>query len=669
MLDQPVENLPGVGRARTMRLHVLGLYTVKDILFSFPREYWDFTKVHNVDDLAEGMECLVCGRVTGLREQALRGGKRLITAQLAGTSKTLTTTWFSAVKGRGASYLYKRLQGRRVLWLYGTVKKGVYGLEMANGEWYAERPPGGLHPVYPLTQGITQKMRRRWAACALQHLHELYERLPGHVLNGYLGRQDAIASMHFPRSLEEQQAARTRLVFEEFFLFQLGLHGIDIGADSVAHRPDGTLIHAFLKALPFSLTAGQRRALEVIAQDMESQQQMRRLLQGDVGSGKTVVAMYAAVKAVESRGQAAIMVPTEVLARQMAGRVETALKPLGISTALLTGNINSAERRKTLQRIEDGGIHVAVGTHALITDQVRFHRLTLAVVDEQHRFGVRQRLALSDKGHADLLVMSATPIPRSLALTVYGDLDTILIPDKPAGRHDVDTRLIHPNNRTDVYRFVRQRVHCGEQAFVVFPLIEESEKIGAKAVVQEAEYLRTGPLSGLRVAVLHGQMAKDKDAIMEAFASGEYDVLVSTTVIEVGMNVPRATVMVIENAERFGLAQLHQLRGRVGRSHQQAYCLLLADLHSGNGKNRLQVLRDTTDGLAIAEQDLAFRGPGDLLGVRQSGEPWFRLADIIRDRAVLEKAAAAAKELLRHDGALQAYPTLREELDHTNRKG
>lgn len=390
---------------------------------------------------------------------------------------------------------------------------------------------------------------------------------------------------------------------------------------------------------------------------------MRRLIQGEVGSGKTIVAEYGAVKAVASGGQVAMMVPTEVLAVQMAQRLQASLGPLGIRVELLVGNMKAKEQEAVRKGLIEGEVDVVVGTHALITDKVEYRNLTLAVVDEQHRFGVRQRAALLGKGNPDLLVMSATPIPRSLALTMYGDLDVTEIRQLPAHRQPVDTRLIHPDRRADVYRYVLSRVKQGEQAYVVFPLVEESEHVDLKAAVQEMEALRQGPLSGVRVGLIHGQMGKEKEEVFQAFARGELDVLIATTVVEVGMNVPNATVMVIENAERFGLAQLHQLRGRVGRGKKPGICFLLAYNVSPQSRARLEVVRSSNDGFFIAEEDLRLRGPGDLLGVRQWGQPYFRLADLQQDRELLHLAAQAAKDLLSRDAELARFPELAAELD------
>lgn len=658
-LDAPVTVLPGVGDKRAQTLKTLGLETVRDVLFSFPRAYKDFQKVVRPHEVEVGVEQLTYGRLTNLHERRISQGRRVIQAQLDGV---LGLTWFVHHKGYGSSFLYRKLQKVQDLWVYGSAKPALFGMEMSSPEFFLRAPKLGLMPVYPLVSGVSNAQRIRWIEAALKHVRLLQECLPEPIKGDYPGRIEALRQIHFPPDWSSQARARERLVFEEFFLFLLGLQKGKERKDGIAHKPDDELVKKYLKRLPFELTKGQADALRQVASDMESPWPMRRLIQGDVGSGKTVVAEYSAVKAVASQGQVAMMVPTEVLARQMVGRMKAALEPLGIVVELLIGNMKDKEQERVRTVLEAGEVHVVVGTHALITEKVNFRNLTLAIVDEQHRFGVRQRSALLGKGNADLLVMSATPIPRSLALTMYGDLDTTEIRELPAGRQIVDTRLVDPARRHDVYRYVVSRVSHGEQAYVVFPLVEESEHLDAKAAVQEMEELKRGPLSAVRVGLIHGQMGKEKEAVFEAFAAHEIDVLLATTVIEVGMNVPNATVMVIENAERFGLAQLHQLRGRVGRGHKGGICFLLAYNLSEHSRERLEVVRRSNDGFFIAEEDLRLRGPGDLLGIRQWGQPLFRLADLQGDQELLQRAADKVHELLRDDPSLAAYPNLRGEL-------
>ncbi len=659
-LDGPVTILTGVGPKRAQTIKKLGLETLRDVLFSFPRDYKDFQQVYRPDQAKIGQAQLVTGSLINLFERPVSRGRRIVQAQLDGI---LTLTWFVHHRTRGPSYLYQRLRKAKELWVYGSVKEGYGGLEMSSPEYFLRAPTHlGLMPVYPLISTVSNDQRVRWVQEALKYLDELKECLPAAVQNGYLHRHTALRWIHFPRNWQEQEQARERLVFEEFFLFHLGLQRGARTTPGVVHAPDGELVERYLQSLPFELTPGQKNALRDVAQDMESPLAMRRLIQGEVGSGKTIVAEYGAVKAVENGGQVAMMVPTEVLARQMVQRLTSALQSLGITVELLIGNMTGKEQTRVRTGIEEGLIQVVVGTHALITDKVQFANLTLAIVDEQHRFGVRQRLALQGKGNADLLVMSATPIPRSLALTAYGDLDTSEIRDLPQGRQVVDTRLIDPNRRADVYRYLVHRVKAGDQGYVVFPLVEESEHLDLKAAETEMKVLQQGLLRDIRVGLIHGQMGKEKEKTFEAFYRQEIDVLIATTVIEVGMNVPNATVMIIENAERFGLAQLHQLRGRVGRGSKGGICFLLSYSEAPQSRERLEVIRRSTDGFFIAEEDLRLRGPGDLLGVRQWGMPMFRLGDLIEDQEVLKATAIKAQALLTEDPTLASYPQLRAEL-------
>ena len=659
MLDASVTVLPGIGEKRAQAIRNLGLETVRDVLLSFPRTYKDFQTIVEPSQVEIGVEQLTSGKLTNLTERRISQGRRLIQGQLDGS---LTLTWFVYHKGPGMSYLLRKLQKAETLWVYGVAKPSLFGAEMSSPEFFLRAPRLGLMPVYPLMAGVSNDQRIRWVEAALKHVHELPECLPEKIRGARPGRAEAVAEIHFPKSRSRYEEARERLVFEEFFLFLLGLQGSQEVRSGIAHKPDGELVKRYRARLPFQLTKGQEDALRQVAADMEAERPMRRLIQGDVGSGKTVVAEYGAVKAVASGGQVAMMVPTEVLARQMVKRMKESLEPLGISVELLIGNMKGKEQERVRAALEVGDCDVVVGTHALITEKVNFKHLSLAVVDEQHRFGVRQRSALLGKGNADLLVMSATPIPRSLALTIYGDLDTTEIRELPAGRQAVDTRLVDPARRDDVYRYLVSRVHQGEQAYVVFPLVDESEHLDLKAATQEMESLKDGLLSSVRVGLIHGQMGKEKEAVFEAFAAGEIDFCLATTVIEVGMNVPHATVMVIENAERFGLAQLHQLRGRVGRGNKGGICFLLAYNLTPHSRDRLNVVRTSNDGFFIAEEDLRLRGPGDLFGIRQWGQPLFRLADLKEDQDILTKAALQVKELL-ETHSLAEYPELRRELE------
>ncbi len=663
MLTHPPTALPQVGKAKAKLAAKLGIHSVRDVLFSYPRLYKDFSRVLSPDEAELGEAGLFFGTLFDLNERSLSKNRRLIQARLVGKKQVLTLSWFTVPYHRGQSYQYRQLAKANQIWVYGEVKDGYQGLEIAGGEFFTRKPQHqSLVPVYPLVSGITNRMRLAWIEFALQYLDQIEEFLPPHLLERFIDRREALAMIHFPLDHQTLARARERLVFEEFFLFHTSLGVTNQDSKYVVHPRDGELTETFLANLPFELTAGQEKAIADVRADMEASLKMNRLIQGDVGSGKTVIAQYAALKAVDGGGQVAFMVPTEILADQMYERVNAAFAPLGVEVKLLVGKTSPKERRDTLAQLAAGKLPVVVGTHALISDDVLFHNLTLAIVDEQHRFGVKQRLALRKKSDADLIVMSATPIPRSLALTIYGDMNTSIMRDLPHGRRPVDTRLIRPQQRDDVYRFVVQRVKQGEQAFVVFPLVEESEKLDLRSAIQEMELLSQNQLASVRVGLVHGKMGKAKEQVMEDFYNQKLDVLISTTVIEVGMNVLTATVMVIEEADRFGLAQLHQLRGRVGRAQAQGYCFLIADPKTDIARERLDIIRHSNDGLAIAEADLRIRGPGDLLGTRQSGEPWFKLADLVEDQDLLVLSAQESRKLILANPTLNEYPALLKEI-------
>jgi ATP-dependent DNA helicase RecG len=485
----------------------------------------------------------------------------------------------------------------------------------------------------------------------------------------------ALEMMHRPSSLAEAEQGRRRLAFGELFFLQLlhaqARHRATAERPGIAFSREGSVVRPFYAALPFELTGAQRRVLAEISEDMGSPRRMNRLLQGDVGAGKTVVALFAMLRAVENGYQAVLMAPTEILAEQHLRTVTRLLGSLPVGAELLTGRVGAAERRVTLARIASGEARIVIGTHALIQEGVRFARLGLAVVDEQHRFGVRQRLALAEMGagtvdgppvHPDVLVMSATPIPRSLALTLYGDLDVSVLDERPPGRHPVRTVLRGESARPKVLRFVAAQLREGRQAYLVFPLVEESEKMELRSATEEWERLRTEVFPEFRVGLLHGQMpGEDKDATMRAFAGGEIDVLVATTVIEVGIDVANATVMVIDHAERFGLSQLHQLRGRVGRGAEASFCILIAT--HPDAAERLRIFASTEDGFRIAEADMRLRGQGDLFGSRQSGMPSFRFAKLERDEQLLVLARSEAQRIIGTDPEMANHPELRREME------
>jgi ATP-dependent DNA helicase RecG len=558
-----------------------------------------------------------------------------------------------------------RVRHRRLV-VYGVVKESGWGLQIETPEWEdigdEEEMDTLLHanrvvPIYPLTEGLGQKRMRQIMYNAIQHAHLLPEVLPRTLRDRLqlMPIHEAIQQVHFPDSMEHIEPARQRLVFEEFFLMQLGI-GMQrqqlMQERGIAMQIDAERLMQRLRQLaPFELTNAQKRVIQEIWADMARPHPMNRLLQGDVGSGKTIVAAAAIMAAVDNQYQAAIMAPTEILAEQHYLVLHRLFQPLGITVELLVGRLTPRQRRQARERIATGRGMVAVGTHALIQEGVEFARLGLAIIDEQHRFGVLQRAALRDKGiMPHVLVMTATPIPRTLTLTLYGELDVSILDEMPPGRKPVKTHWKLPEERLKVYAGVRKLVEQGRQAYIICPLIDESDKLQVRAAEQMAEHLRKDVFPDLRVGLLHGRMKPaEKEAVMEAFRAGELDILVSTTVIEVGVDVPNAAVMVVEDADRFGLAQLHQLRGRVGRSEHQSFCVLIANPKSEEGQRRLEVLTRTNNGFLIAEEDLRLRGPGEIYGTRQSGMPSFRVADLVKDMRLLEVARQEAFRLLEQD--------------------
>ncbi|CUU11331.1 ATP-dependent DNA helicase RecG [Armatimonadetes bacterium GBS] len=661
-LDTEVRFLKGVGDKRAQILAKLELYTLQDLLYHLPRRYEDRSQFRRIAHARPGEAATFAGKLITVDNITPRRGLTLTKAFLDDGSGALELVWYNQ------PYLKDRLlklRNRRIV-VYGVVKDTGWGLQMETPEWEDleedDSMDGLLHtnrivPIYPLTEGIGQKQMRQILWNAIQYADLVPEILPREVRErvGLMPVADAIRQVHFPDRMDLITPARQRLVFEEFFVMQLGI-GIkrqQIAQErGIAMRIDeDRLMEKIRQIVPFELTNAQKRVIREIWDDMRRPHPMNRLLQGDVGSGKTIVAGAAILAAVDNQYQAAIMAPTEILAEQHYMVLHRLFQPLGITVELLVGRLTPRQRAQAYERIASGRGMVAVGTHALIQEGVSFARLGLAIVDEQHRFGVLQRAALRDKGIAPhLLVMTATPIPRTLTLSLYGDLDVSIIDEMPPGRKPVKTYWKFPEDRLKVYEGVRKLVAQGRQAYIICPLIEESEKLQVRAAEDLYEHLRKDVFPDLRVGLLHGRMKPaEKEAVMEAFRAGEIDVLVSTTVIEVGVDVPNAVAMIIEDAERFGLAQLHQLRGRVGRGEHQSYCVLIADPKTDEGKARMEIMTRTNNGFLIAEEDLRIRGPGEIYGTRQSGMPSFRVADLVKDMHLLEVARREAFRLLERD--------------------
>ncbi len=666
-LESGLKELPGIGDARAARLAKLGLATVENLLGYYPRSYEDRTKISTIDAAPEEQPVCVAAFVAETpRVSHIRKGLELVKVKAADETAVMTVTFFNQAYVRdalrqGESYIF-----------YGKVERQGRQRQMTNPVFEREgaaRFTGCIMPVYPLTAGISNNLlagltRRCVDACAAQAPELLPEEV--RLAHSLAQVEFSCRNIHFPESWEALEIARRRLIFEEFFLLSCGMSLLRTGRDrgagpAVEHRD----LTPFLSLLPFSFTGAQRRAVDEAAADMSSGRPMNRLVQGDVGSGKTAVAAACAWLACRSSLQTALMAPTEILAEQHYKSLSALLAPAGVRVGLLTGGERAAEKRRVQAALAAGEIDLVVGTHALLSGGVEFHDLGLVVADEQHRFGVAQRAALAAKAGErtpHILVMSATPIPRTLALIIYGDLDVSVMDELPPGRTPVKTYLVGEDKRQRMFGFVRRLAAEGRQAYIVCPAVEErgaeesppeSGFADLKAVTVYAEQLRTEVFPDLRVAFVHGKMkSRDKEAVMSAFAVGEVDVLVSTTVIEVGVDVPNAALMIVENAERFGLSQLHQLRGRVGRGKHKSYCVLMTATRSQDSRARLKALASTTDGFKIAEEDLKLRGPGDFFGSRQHGLPQLHIADLAGDVRVLKEAQQAAHDLLEADPGL-----------------
>jgi len=655
-LQMPVQYVKGVGPSLAEALQRLGVATAEDLILHFPRDYQDRTHLTPISQLTDGETATVIARVASVDSRKARTGITVTRVVVEDDTGLVSLVFFNQ---RYLQDQFTRLRGRQIL-IHGQPVRDRWDMQFRSPDWEPLSEvdsPRRVLPIYPLCEGLTQGRLRRAIAAALDRcLHLMPEPIP-HYLRERRSLPDvwsALRGVHQPDSIEEMERARRRLVYEELLVLQVALAARRnaLNREPGVQFPDAPTVAArFAQQLPFELTAAQRRVVQQITADMASPRPMNRLLQGDVGSGKTVVAACAIAAAVEAGYQAAVMAPTEILAEQHHRVFRNLLEPFGVRVSLLIGSLSAAERQAAYQAVATGQSHVAIGTHALIQEGVAFGNLGLVVIDEQHRFGVVQRASLRAKGvNPDVLVMTATPIPRTLALTVYGDLDVSIIDEMPPGRRPVRTHWKRAGDRQKVYEGIRRLVSEGRQAYIVCPLVEESEKLAAQAATDLAERLQREVFPDLKVGLLHGQMRPaEKDAAMDDFRAGRTHVLVTTTVIEVGVDVPNASVMVVEDAERFGLAQLHQLRGRVGRGEHQSYCVLLGDARTPEGEARLQVMASTTDGFRIAEEDLHLRGPGEFYGTRQSGLPSLRIANIVRDLGVLEQAREDAQQLVEGD--------------------
>ncbi len=660
-LDTPVQYLKGIGPKRAELLAKVGVETIGQLLFFVPRRYLDRSQMMAIRDLRPGDEATVLGRVVTAGARRLKSYKQVVSAMVRDESGMIEALWFNRPD------LAERFHANQEILLSGQVTR-YRGMQFVNPMFELADDEAEFSfantiiPVYPLTEGLSMWTIRRAVATAMEKcLATVPESLTPGIIEHYQfpGIRDALQAIHFPKDIESALRARERLIYDELFYFQLLLalrHREYVSSRKGTNLAEtGTLTGPFMEKLHFKLTKAQVRVLDEIRQDMASERCMNRLLQGDVGSGKTVVALYAMLVACENSAQAAMMAPTEILAEQHYQGWHERLAAIGVKTAILTGSTKAAERREILAGLESGEVRMVFGTHALIEEGVTFHRLGLVVVDEQHRFGVRQRAALLNKGvNPDFLVMTATPIPRTLAMTLYGDLDASVLDEKPPGRRPVVTKLMSGLERDSVYLATAKHLDAGEQAFVVCPLIEESEKLDLASAVKTYEQTKAA-LPKHRVGLVHGRMKSDeRNELMEKFRKKELDLLVATSVIEVGVDVPDATVMVIEHPERFGLAQLHQLRGRIGRGSRQSFCILLAPRAAlGDALERLEFFVSTNDGFELAEKDMELRGAGELLGTRQHGLPDLRIAELGRDRKILRQARKDAFRLVALDPELK----------------
>ena len=678
-IDTPVQFLRGVGPRRAEAFARLGIRTVEDLLVHLPHRYLDATTVTPIDRADVGTEVTVIGRVVSKGIFTTRKRLRIFRAVLRDDTGLIECAW------PGQAFLDRAIRVGQLLLATGPVKH-YHGRQISPREQIVlgepedgEPPAGMVVPIYPATEGLTHRQIRRVIADHLDAMLECVEDETPAGLPDRLelpGLRAALEAVHRPSTLAAAERARRRLAFDELLDLQLVVararHLARSATKGVAHVLRRRLTTALKEHLPFELTRDQKRCVREIASDMTASTRMHRLLMGDVGSGKTVVALFAMLLAVENDAQAAFMAPTELLAEQHARTLARLLAPLDLVPEVLLGRLGEAEKKTVRARIADGAAKVIVGTHALFQDRTAFRRLGLVVIDEQHRFGVEQRAAIMEKGTApDVLLLSATPIPRTLALTLYGDLDISTLREKPVGRGSIRTTVRAERSRARVWEFLREQCALGRQAYVVYPVIEESEKVDLKAASTMAETLKT-ELAPRMVGLIHGRMkAEEREDTMRAFRAGRLDVLVATTVIEVGIDVPNATVMVIEHPERFGLAQLHQLRGRVGRGAEESYCILLGGDRGAGVRERLKAFAATTDGFRIADLDLAARGMGQLAGARQSGGVVFRFADLAKDSDLVETARDVARGMIERDPRLESpeHARIRRRLERRYERG
>ena len=674
VLNQPVQYLKGVGPKRSETLRRLGIHTIYDMLYYFPRDYKDRTRIQKISEAKLGGEITIQGKVLGVNSRVARNRMHILEVFVGDETGTVAATWFNQ------PFLAKKFRIGDILFLHGKVGAYKY-LQLLSPEFEiisedeVNVKGGEIIPVYPLTESIShihfRKIMRDTVNSFSDYIEEI---LPEKIIrrNQLVPLKSALKDIHFPKSFDCLKDAKYRLVYNELFILEIAmaLRSRCIKEERGISFRVGTNVDSHIrKLIPFNLTGAQERVINEIKEDMRSDKPMNRLLQGDVGSGKTIVAIYAVLAAIANGYQAALMAPTEILAEQHFQTIQKYLANSHVCICLLTGKTNTRQRKSELQQIADGNINLVVGTHALIEEAVNFKQLGLVVVDEQHKFGVVQRLKLKEKGTCpDMLIMTATPIPRTLSLTVFGDLDISVIDEMPPGRTPIKTMLVPKDDEKEAYNFIQSEIKKGRQAFIVYPLVEESKVFDLKSATTEAKRLQNEVFPALKIGLLHGQMKPaEKEKAMSDFKERQYDVLVSTIIIEVGIDVTNATIMVVEHAERFGLSQLHQLRGRVGRGSEQSHCLLFGDPKTPEARERLKIMTKTNDGFKIAEMDFRLRGPGEFFGTRQHGLPELKISDLLRDFSILKQVRKDAFEIVAEDTHLasQAHLKIKQKIIET----
>jgi len=662
-LNQSIVTLKGVGTQIAAKLNKLDIYTLKDMIEHYPREYEDRRKIVPIKDSVMDEHNNIVATVASPPKVTRKSGKIIVTFRVKDETGSIYVSFY------GQAYMKNNFSVGETYLFYGKIKRKYTTIEMESPEYQKVTDLENLEkvakltPIYPATSKLSQKVIRGLIEKSLEQcIPYVTDYLPISIReeHGLVSKEYALRNIHFPKNSEAFFEARKRLVFEELFMLQLSLYRLK--ADfarkiiGISHNVPKDL-KLFLDKLPFELTGAQKRVVKEIITDMKNQMAMNRLIQGDVGSGKTVVAALALFIAVRGGYQGALMAPTEVLAVQHYEFLNKLMAPFGVEVGLLTGSTTKKQKAELIEAIKEQKLHIVVGTHALIEENVELPKIGLVITDEQHRFGVRQRVKLSEKGStADVMVMTATPIPRTLALILYGDMDISIIDELPPGRLPIKTNTVHSSYHTRIYRFMEKEVQEGRQCYIICPMVEEGEtNSDLQSVIEYSHYLKTEVFKSFAVAYLHGKMKpKEKRDIMQRFGNGEINILVSTTVIEVGINVPNATVMLIENAERFGLAQLHQLRGRVGRGIYKSYCILLSDSKNKITQERLKIMEESQDGFVIAETDLKLRGPGEFFGTRQHGLPEMKIANLYHDAKALKEVQQCVKNILSIDPAFKA---------------